>query len=331
MRSVPRAVLRLPLARRRLLCALALGGFALGAAAQDFPTRPLRIVVAYPPGGGADMLARDFGQRLQERLGQPVIVENKPGAGTLLAAAQVAKAPADGHTLLLVTNTLLISPQLHNASPVDVLAELRPVASLTGIVFVLVTPQKLPQRTLPELVAHMKAHPGEVNYATPSQGGITHLIGTQFQEAHGVRMVTVSYKGTSPALVDLVSGRVQTMLDAMATSLPYIRDGRLRALGVADDQPWPGMPDVPPMFAPGQRFGRGWYRLFTGAGVPDAAVRVLNGATAEILAEPAFNARLKALALVPLGQDDPAALRAETRSEYRLWGDLIREKGIKAE
>ncbi|RZL57468.1 MAG: hypothetical protein EOP70_03640 [Variovorax sp.] len=124
--------------RRRVVAALALCALAFAAQAQDFPTKPLRIVVAYPPGGGADILARDYGQKLQEKLGQPVIVENKPGAGTLLAAAQVAKAPADGHTLLLVTNTMLIAPQLQASSPVDVLAELRPVASLTGIVFVLV-------------------------------------------------------------------------------------------------------------------------------------------------------------------------------------------------
>jgi tripartite-type tricarboxylate transporter receptor subunit TctC len=311
--------------------ALALCGLSPAATAQDFPNKPIRIVVAYPPGGGADILARDFGQKLQDRLGQPVIVENKPGAGTLLAAAQVAKAPADGYTLLLVTNTMLISPQLQGSSPVDVLAELKPVASLTEIVFVLVTPANLPQKTLPELVAHMKSHPGKVNYATPSQGGITHLIGTQFQEAHGVKMVTVPYKGTSPALVDLVSGRVETMLDAMATSLPYIKDGKLRALGIADDKPWAGMPQVPPMFEKGQRFGRGWYQLFTAAGAPDAAVRTINAATAEILAEPAFNAKLTALALVPQGKDSPAKLQADMKAEYRLWGDLIKEKGIKAE
>lgn len=317
--------------RRRVVAALALCALAFAAQAQDFPTKPLRIVVAYPPGGGADILARDYGQKLQEKLGQPVIVENKPGAGTLLAAAQVAKAPADGHTLLLVTNTMLIAPQLQASSPVDVLAELRPVASLTGIVFVLVAPASLPQKTLPELVGYMKANPGRVNYATPSQGGITHLIGTQFQEAQGVKMTTVPYKGTSPALIDLMSGRVETMLDAMATSQPYIKEGKLRALGIGDDKPWPGMPDVPPMFEKGQRFGRGWYQLFTGANVPDAAVKTINAATAEILAEPAFNAKLVAMALVPQGKDSPTRLQADMKAEYRLWGDLIKEKGIKAE
>ena len=213
----------------------------------------------------------------------------------------------------------------------DVLAELKPVASLTEIVFVLVTPHDLPQKTLPELVSYMRANPGKVNYATPSQGGITHLIGTQFQEAQNVKMVTVPYKGTSPALIDLVSGRVETMLDAMATSQPYIKDGKLRALGVADDKPWAGMPDVPPMFAKGQKFGRGWYQLFTAAGAPEAAVKAVNAATAEILAEPAFNAKLSAMALIPLGKDSPAKLKADMAGEYKLWGDLIKEKGIKAE
>jgi tripartite-type tricarboxylate transporter receptor subunit TctC len=304
---------------------------AAGVAAQDFPNRPLRIVVGYPPGGGADIIAREFGQKLQEKLRQPVIVENKPGGGTLLAASQVAKAPADGYTLLLVTNTLLISPQLQGASPVDVLADIKPVASLTGIVFVLVTPASLPQKTLPELVGYMRANPLKVNYATPSQGGITHLIGTQFQEAQQVKMVTVPYKGTSPAIVDLIAGRVETMLDAVATSAPYIKDGRLRALGIADDKPWPGMPDVPPMFAKGETFGRGWYWLLTAAGAPDAAVKTLNTAIAEITAEPVFHAKLTAMALIPQGQDSPAKLRADMAAEYRQWGDLIREKGLKGE
>lgn len=316
---------------RRLIAALAFCALSFGAAAQDFPNRPLRIVVAYPPGGGADILARDFGQKLQDKLKQPVIIENKPGAGTLLAAAQVARAPADGYTLLLVTNTMLIAPQLQGTSPVDVLSELRPVASLTGIVFVLVSPANLPQKTLADLIGFMKANPGKVNYATPSQGGITHLIGTQFQEAQGVTMVTVPYKGTSPALIDLMSGRVETMLDAMATSQPYIKEGKLRALGIGDDKPWPGMPEVPPMFEKGQRFGRGWYQLFTGSNVPDAAVNTINAAAAEILAEPAFHAKLTAMALVPQGKDSPAKLQADMKAEYRLWGELIKEKGIKAE
>ncbi len=316
---------------RRLLALLALCSLPLAAAAQAFPTKPLRIVVAYPPGGGAEILARDFGQKLQDKLKQPVIVENKPGAGTLLAAAQVASAPADGHTLLLVTNTLLISPQLQGSSPVNVLKELKPVAALTEIVFVLVTPADLPQKTLPELITYMKANPGKVNYATPSQGGITHLIGTQFQEVQGVKMVTVPYKGTAPALVDVMSGRVQTMLDAMTTSLPHLKAGKLRALGVADDKPWAAMPEIPPMFAKGQPFGRGWYHLFTAAGAPDAAVAAVNAATAEIMADPAFSAKLAAMALVPTGQDSPARLKAAMAAEYQLWGDLIKAKGIKAE
>lgn len=316
---------------RCLFAALAFCCLSIGAMAQDFPNRPIRIVVAYPPGGAADILAREYGQKLQGKLKQPVIVENKPGAGTLLAAAQVAKAPADGHTLLLVTNTMLISPQLQGSSPVNVMTELKPVASLTEIVFVLVTPKDLPQKTLSELITHMKANPGKVNYATPSQGGITHLIGTQFQEARHVEMVTVPYKGSSPALIDLVSGRVETMLDAMATSQPYIKAGTLRALGIGDDKPWVGMPDVPPMFDKGQKFGRGWYQLFTAAGTPDAAVMAVNAATAEILAEPAFNAKLSAMALIPLGKDSPVKLRSDMAAEYKLWGDLIKEKGIKAE
>ncbi|MDW5444152.1 tripartite tricarboxylate transporter substrate binding protein [Polaromonas sp. SM01] len=316
--------------RRTALTALALCGLSFGAIAQDFPNKPLKIVVAYPPGGAADILARDFGQKLQLKLNQPVIVENKPGAGTLLAAAHVARAPADGHTMLLTTNTTLIAPQLQGSSPVEVMAELKPVASLTEIVFVLVATKELPQKTLPELMAHMKTQPGAINYATPSQGGITHLIGLQIQDAYGVKMTTVPYKGTAPALTDLISGRVEVMLDAIATSQPYIKDGRLRALGIADDKSWDGMPEIPPIFSPGQKFSRGWYALFTAAGAPERTTQILNKAAAEILSEPEFSAKLKKIALIPQGRQTPRQLNAEMTAEYKSWGDLIKAKNIKA-
>ena len=214
--------------------------------AQGYPDKPIKIVVPYAAGGGGDILARMFADRLKDRLNQPVIVENKPGAGTLIGSEFVAKAPADGYTLLLTTNSLLIAPILNaSAAKFDPVKDLAPVAPIGSIAIMLVANPSLPANNAAELVSYLKKNPGKVSFASAGAGGITHLSGELFKMRTGVDMVHVPYKGAAPALTDLMGGHTQMVMTSLPSAMTSVQAGRLKALAVGSEKRTSFMPEIP--------------------------------------------------------------------------------------
>jgi tripartite-type tricarboxylate transporter receptor subunit TctC len=321
---------------RRGLLHLAASAFALPALSrmarsQAYPTRPVRIVVSSPPGGVADFLARVMGQWLSERLGQPFIIENKGGSGNNIAAELVASAPADGHTLLVVNPAHTLNATLYNKLNFNFLRDIAPVAGLLRAPNVMEVHPSVPVKTVPEFIAYAKANPGKVNYASAGTGTLLHVAGELFKMMAGVDIVHIPYRGTAPALTDLIGGQVQMMCDNISTSLEHIRGGRLRALAVTTAARSEMLPDLPTVgdFLPGFE-----QSAFFGIGVPrNTPAEIINRLNKEInagLADPKIKARL-AEAAGPVLLGSPADFGKLLAQETEKWGKVIRLVGIKPE
>jgi tripartite-type tricarboxylate transporter receptor subunit TctC len=288
-------VMKLP--RRKFLHlaagAVALPAVAVSAYAQSYPTRPLRLVLGYPAGGSTDLVARIMAAWLTERLGQSVVVENKPGAGTNLAAQAVVASPPDGYTLLFVATTYAINATFHKTLPYDFLRDIAPVAALVDLPFVMEVGPSVPARTVAEFIAHAKANPGKVNMASFGTGTISHLAWELFKMMTGVEMVHVPYPGGAPMVTDLIAGRVQAGIDALPNSLPHIQAGTLRALAVTGPERSHALPDVPTVgeTVPGYEVS-GWTGIGVPAGTPAPIVATLNREINAGLADPSIKARL---------------------------------------
>ena len=235
---------------RRAFLHLAAGAGALPAVsrvarAQAYPSRPVRWIVGYPPGGGADTVTRILGQWLSERLGEQVVIENRPGASTNISAQAVINSPADGYTLLFYSASTLINTSMFPNLPFDVRRDIAPVSGLVVYPMVLVAHPSVPAKTVAELIAHAKANPGKVTMASFGTGSASHLAGELFKMMAGINLVHVPYRGSAPMMTDLVAGQVQVGFDVMVTSLPHVRTGALRALGVAGSNRFDMLPDVP--------------------------------------------------------------------------------------
>ncbi len=319
--------------RRRLLH-LAAGAAALGttsrpAWAQTYPSRPVRIVVGFDAGGPNDILARLIGQWLSERLGQPFIIENRPGAGSNIATEAVVRAPPDGYTLLLVGTPNAINATLYDKLDFNFIRDIAPVASLIRGVLVMVVHPSVPATTLGEFIAYAKANPGKLFYGSAGVGGITHITAELFKMSAGVDMVHVPYRGVAPALSDLLGGRVQVVFTNPALLLPYIRAGKLRALAITTATRLEALPDIPTIgeFVPGYEassvFGLGAPRN-TSAEIIDKLNKEINAA----LADPQFKARLAALDGTMLG-GSPADFGKLIADETEKWGKVIRAANIR--
>jgi tripartite-type tricarboxylate transporter receptor subunit TctC len=323
------------LARRRFLqlaggtCALPL--LSQVARADLYPSRPVHLVIGYAPGGSADTTARLFGQRLAERLGQQFIVESRPGASTNVATEAVLRAAPDGYTLLLASPANATNPALYTKLDFDFIDEIEPVAGLIRFPDVVVVNLALPVRTIPELIAYAKANPGKLNFASSGVGSTLHVAGELFKMMAGVDIVHVPYRGGAPALVDLMSGRVQIMFDNVPTSLEFIRAGKLRPLAVTSLTHCDVLPDLPTVadFVPGYE-ASAWYGVVAPKGTPVEIVGKLNAVLNAILAEPTITARLTDLgaSLLPGSPADFGKLIAD---ETEKWGKVIKFAGIKAE
>lgn len=302
-----------------------------GAAGADdaFPSKPIRLVVPYTAGGGSDILARLYADKLRARLGQNVIVDNKPGAGTLLGASLVARSPADGYTLFLTSNSTFIAPHSIAKPPLDVMRELTPVAMLTDIVFVLVASPTLPAKNARELITYLKANPGKVSYGSASRGGSTHLMGEMFNMHAGVSTVNIPYTGSAGALNDLLAGRLQLMFDAMVTSAPHIQSGKVHPIAIASGKRWVGMPELPTLAESGlaSYSADGWYGIFAPAGTPAAIVQRINAATAEVMKDADMAKRSNDQALIP-NTMSPAAFAEIVRNDYAKWGKVVKDIGM---
>lgn len=321
--------------RRMLMLALASLCAAVPVSAQtqgaSYPSKPVKLVVPYAAGGSTDQLARAVADQLGRALGQSVVVENKPGGNTIVAADFVAKSPADGYTLFMGSSaSLAVNPLLYNQLPYDPKADFAGISMLAASPLILVVPQELPVRTVSEFIAYAKAKPGSMNYASVGNGNPLHLAGELFKVSAGVDMVHVPYNGSSPALTALIGNQVQAMFDVVLTSNPHIKSGKLRALGVTGSQRIPLLPDVPTVSEaglPGYEAGI-WFAMVAPKATPTAIVQRLNQEVVKILKLPEMRARFDALALELL-PTTPEEVTNYAAREQSGWAKLIKEKGIR--
>ena len=312
-------------------------GFSLlvspAAQAQDsYPSKPIKIVVPFPPGGAADNFARLIGQKLGEAWGQAVIIDNKPGAGGQIATQAVATAPADGHTLLVVTVGHAVNPSLVAKLPYDTEKDLLPVAKLATVPSVLVVNTAVPAQNLKELVALAKAQPDKLAYASSGNATTSHVSAALLASMAGLQMLHVPYKGSAPALTDLISGQVQLMIDPLVSSAQHVKAGKLRALAISSATRSSLAPDLPTMAeagVPGYAFAA-WFLLLAPAGTPAPVVAKLNEQVARSLTAADLQARYTTMG-AEAGQGTPAELQAFLAAEIRRYARLVKDTGMKAE
>jgi len=318
---------------RVIAAALAAAVFAVPAVAQDaWPSRPVRIMVGASAGGGTDVIARMLGEKFAETFKQPFVVENRPGASNTIAADLTAKAPADGYTLLVATNTgQAIAPHMMKLA-YDPLKDLAPVGLVVVVPNVLVVGEKVPAKDVKELVALAKAKPGEIRFASSGVGSTQHIAGEAFNLAAGIKTVHVPYKGSSQAHVDILGGNVEMMFDTTSSAMPQIKAGRFRPLAVTSPQRSAELPNVPTIAEAGYPSAEmtTWYGLFVTGGTPKPVIDRLAAELKRALALPDVQARLKGLGGEPgtLTVDEFAAMN---RAEFERFGKLIKAANIKAE
>jgi tripartite-type tricarboxylate transporter receptor subunit TctC len=322
--------------RRRTFLHLAAGAAALPcvpgpAWAQTYPTRPVRLIVGFAAGGPTDIVARVIGQWLSERLGQPFLIENRSGAGSNIATESVVNAPADGYTLLLVAPANTINATLYETLSYNFIRDIAPVAGVLRTYYVMVVNPSVPANSVPEFIAYAKAHPSKINMASAGTGTPQHVAGELFKISTGTDMLHVPYRGSAPALTDLIGGQVQVMFDNLASSLPYIRAGKLRPLAVTTVARAEALPEVPTVgdFVPGFE-ASATFGVAAPRATPAAIVERLNQEINAGLSDPKIKARFTELAgtMLPGSPADFATLIAE---ETEKWGKVVRFAGIKPE
>jgi tripartite-type tricarboxylate transporter receptor subunit TctC len=319
---------------RRKLLHLAAGAAALPAAsaiarAQAYPSRPVRMIVGFPAGQAIDIVARLMAQWLQERLGQPFVVENRPGAGGNVGAEAVARTAADGYTLLIVASNNVINSTLYGTQSFDFARDIAPIATFGRGFQVMEVNPSLPVRTVPEFIAYAKANPGKLNMASAGNGSVTHVSGELFKMMTGVDMLHVPYRGSAPALTDLISGQVQVMFDNLPSSIEHIRAGRLRALAVTPATRSEALPDVPTISesVPGY-VGGGWTGIGAPSNTPAEIIEMLNLEINAALADPKIRGRLEHMGS-PVLSMSPASFRQLIAAETEKWGKVVKFAGIK--
>ena len=330
--------------RLRTLFAAAVLSLSTGAMAQPlpagtgqgaWPNKPIRIVVPFPAGGPTDIAARVVGQAIGESLRTTVVVENRAGAHGFIGVTEAARSPADGYTLMMASiGTMAINPRLHEKIPYDANRDFAPVSLVVTVpIVVVVNPQALPVQTIAEFVAYLKANPGKVNFASAGSGGSSHLVPEYFKYRTGTFMTHIPYKGSGPAIADVVAGQVQVMFDTLLTSTPFVKSGKLRMLAVTTSQRLADYPDVPTM---AQALGMkdfeasSWYALYAPAGTPPNVVNRLSAEVDAALKRPAVARRLTDLGAVPVG-GPPEKLAAFQRAEQAKWGKVIQAAKVKPE
>ena len=319
--------------RFKLMGVLALAlAFAGGASAQQFPTKPVRMIVPFAPGGATDYMARAIAQKMSESIGQPVVVENKPGANAILGTDLVAKAAPDGHTLFLCAFGHATNPYLVAKLPYDTLKDLAPVTLLVTGPLMLIANPSLPANNVKELIAYLKANPDKLNYASGGIGSSQHFAAELMLNMTGTKMTHVAYKGTAPAYVDLLSGATSLMFDNLVTALPQVKAGKLKALAVTPAQRASQAPEVPTMAEAGLAgYETGiWHGFLTTGGTPKATVERLNKEIVRAVNLPDVKDAFIARGLLPIG-NSPGEFDAFIGNEMAKWSKIIKEAGIKAE
>ncbi|HKB61810.1 MAG TPA: tripartite tricarboxylate transporter substrate binding protein [Burkholderiales bacterium] len=309
-------------------CMLAAGS----AFAQGYPARPVRVLVPFSAGGTVDIVARIVGAKLASDLGQPFLVENKPGAGGTIAAAQLAKSPGDGYTLMMMSQALAYSASLYPELPYDTLRDLAPVAFVGATPNALVVTHLLPVRTVQEFLAYARANPGRIAYGSAGVGSAGHLAVELLQSLTGTRLTHVPYKGNAPVLTDLIGGQIQVSLLTMPSVMPYVKGGKVRAIATSGSRRSPALPEVPTIAeagVPGYEYTP-WYGMFGPGTLPKEQIARLNAAVNKALAEAGLGEKLaqQGLEVHAMASDQ---FREIVRGDVARWGKIIRELGIRGE
>jgi tripartite-type tricarboxylate transporter receptor subunit TctC len=301
------------------------------AGAQNYPTRPLRWIVGFPPAGGADTVVRIVAPWLAERLGQPVVIENKPGATTNISIQAVVSSPPDGYTLVFVAASAAVNVSLFDNLPFSLTRDIAPVSGLVDFPLVMIANPSVPAKTVAEFISYAKANPGKITIASFGTGSTSHVAGELFKAMADINLVHVPYRGGAAMLTDLVAGQVQVGFDVMTTAYPHIRAGALRALGVAGKHRFEGLPEVPTIgeTIPGYE-ANSWAGVGVPRGTPTEIVERLNREINAGLADPVVKARLAQVSATPLLLSS-AAFGAYVASEIDKWGKVVRRAGIKPE
>jgi tripartite-type tricarboxylate transporter receptor subunit TctC len=316
---------------RSFIAVLVMAFAALAVAQSPYPAKPVRMILAFPPGGPTDINARSFAQKLSEQMGQQVVVDNRAGAGGNIGAAEAARAAPDGYTIFYNTSAIAIAPSLYAKVPFDPVKDYAPVALTATVPLVLAVNPNLPVKSVQELIAYARANPNKMNYASSGSGTITHLAAALFASQMGLQMQHIPYKGSAPALVDVVTGQVQMMIDTINTVAPYAKDNRLRALAIAITRPSALLPDVPTLEQAANLPGfemSAWQGIVVPAGTSADIVARLNAEVNKALQSSDLRARLAAGGSEPLGGTSEH-YAAYLRSELGRWAKVVRDSGAK--
>lgn len=314
-----------------LAIALSAASLTVPATAADYPNKPIRLIVPYAPGGATDIVARALSKEFQVRTGQPLVVDNRGGAGGILAAELAAHAPADGYTIFFgATGPLAIGPAVYGKVEFDTRKDFAPITLLANTPYVLVVNPALPANSVAELIALLKAKPGQLNYASSGTGGPDHLGSEIFAQMTGTKSVHVPYKGSGPALADLVAGQVQYQLVSPVPSMPLVKSGHLRVLAVTGSSRSPAMPDLPTVAETVPGFDvTPWYGLLAPAGTPDAVIQFIYQEVADIIAKPEMRQYMLDQGLEPKTMK-PAEFGAFLDREVDKWSDVVRRAKVTA-
>lgn len=314
--------------------AIALAAFSSAAFSQDaaeYPSRPVRMIVPFAPGGGLDITTRLIGQKLTERWGQNIVVDSRPGAATIVGTEIASKAPADGYTVLMITTTFAINPGLYSKLPYDPVRHFTPVTQLNSQPNVIVVAPTFAAKSVKDLIALAKSRPGELTFASPGAGSAPHLSAEMFQRQAGVSMIHVPYKGIPPAVTDVLGGRVSMLFTTTISAAPHIKAGKLRAVAITSAKRQASMPDVPTVgeTLPGYR-AEAFQGMVVPAGVPQAIVNKLSAEVARILQLPDVSQRFQLDGAEAVGST-PKEFAAFLKAEMQKWSKVIRDAGIKPE
>ena len=312
---------------RLAVCACAL--LTLGAQnafAQAYPSKPIRLIVGYAPGGPNDIIARIAGQKLSESVGVPVPVDNRPGADSMIGTQLAARAAPDGYTIAMISASATIHPSVYTNIPYDLVKDFSHVTVLASGAFVVVVNPTLPVKTIKDLIAVAKARPGQLNFASSGAGGTLHLAGELFKSLAHVNMNHIPYKGGAPAITDVVTGQVEVMFSPIAIAMPHVKTGKLRSVAVTSAKRWPALPDLPTVTesgVPGYE-ATGWYGVVAPARTPREIVTRLNQELVKVLARPDVRQQLTTFDLEPVG-DSPEHMTSHIKAEIVKWAKVVKD------
>ena len=317
---------------RLVLCLLGLMPTGLAASAQSYPTKPIRMVVPFPPGGPTDVIARLYAVKLADALGQPVVIDNKAGASGQIGTQEVARAAPDGHTLVANPSSVVIIPHVYASPLFDVERDFVAVSLMASVPAVLIVPASTPAATVAELVAGFKAKGGRINFGSSSVAGAMHLIGESFAQLNGLDMQHIAYKGGGPAIAAVISGEVPMSFESLPAAMPQIKGGQLKALALSAPKRSPALPEVPTMIEAGfAGFDLGsWYGIWAPAKTPPEIVKRMNDEINAALKSPEVAAKLAGQG-IEVRTGTPQAAQAFIEGQIDVWAKVVRDNGIKAE